>query len=47
MSKSLGNVVDPLDVIDEYSCDALRYTLATGELRSQPFGPRSMLGQVQ
>ena len=30
MSKSLGNVVDPLDVIAEYSCDALRFTLATG-----------------
>ena len=31
MSKSLGNVVDPLDVIDQYSCDALRFTLATGD----------------
>ena len=30
MSKSLGNVVDPLNVIEEYSCDALRFTLATG-----------------
>ncbi|KAK9814981.1 hypothetical protein WJX73_003862 [Symbiochloris irregularis] len=30
MSKSLGNVVDPLDVIGTYSCDALRFTLATG-----------------
>ena len=30
MSKSLGNVVDPLDVIAQYSCDALRFTLATG-----------------
>ena len=30
MSKSLGNVVDPLDVISQYSCDALRFTLATG-----------------
>ncbi len=27
MSKSLGNVIDPLDVIDEYGCDALRFTL--------------------
>jgi valyl-tRNA synthetase len=32
MSKSLGNVVDPLDSIAEYGADALRYTLATGEL---------------
>jgi valyl-tRNA synthetase len=28
MSKSKGNVVDPLDVIDEYGADALRFTLA-------------------
>ncbi|MDA8792844.1 valine--tRNA ligase [Bacteriovoracaceae bacterium] len=27
MSKSLGNVVDPLDIIKEYGCDALRFTL--------------------
>lgn len=30
MSKSLGNGVDPLEVIDEYGADALRYTLITG-----------------
>ncbi|MDD7593344.1 MAG: valine--tRNA ligase [Peptoniphilaceae bacterium] len=30
MSKSLGNGVDPLDVIDQYGADALRYTLVTG-----------------
>ena len=30
MSKSLGNVVDPVDVIANNSCDALRLTLATG-----------------
>ena len=29
MSKSLGNGVDPIDVIDEYGCDALRYFLTT------------------
>jgi len=29
MSKSLGNVVDPIDVMDEYGTDALRFTLAT------------------
>ncbi|SFI36011.1 valine--tRNA ligase [Jannaschia pohangensis] len=28
MSKSTGNVVDPLDVIDEYGADALRFTNA-------------------
>ena len=32
MSKSLGNVVDPVDTIAEYGTDALRYTLATGKL---------------
>ncbi|MEE0014935.1 MAG: valine--tRNA ligase [Bacilli bacterium] len=29
MSKSLGNGVDPMDVIDEYGCDALRFFLTT------------------
>jgi valyl-tRNA synthetase len=28
MSKSLGNVIDPLDVMKEYGCDALRFSLA-------------------
>ncbi|MBR3371007.1 MAG: valine--tRNA ligase [Rhodobacteraceae bacterium] len=28
MSKSLGNVVDPLEIIDEYGADALRFTNA-------------------
>ena len=28
MSKSKGNVIDPLDVIEQYGCDALRFTLA-------------------
>ena len=30
MSKSLGNGIDPLLVIDQYGTDALRFTLATG-----------------
>ncbi len=30
MSKSLGNGIDPLDVIDKYGADALRLTLITG-----------------
>ncbi len=30
MSKSLGNGVDPLDIIDKYGADALRLTLVTG-----------------
>ena len=29
MSKSLGNGVDPMDVIETYGCDALRYFLTT------------------
>jgi valyl-tRNA synthetase len=28
MSKSKGNIIDPLDLIDKYGCDALRFTLA-------------------
>ena len=35
MSKSLGNVVDPLGVIAEQGCDALRFTLATGTTPGQ------------
>lgn len=30
MSKSLGNGIDPLEVIDKYGADALRFTLMTG-----------------
>ena len=29
MSKSLGNGIDPVDMINEYGCDALRYYLST------------------
>ena len=30
MSKSLGNGIDPLQIIDQYGADALRFALATG-----------------
>ena len=33
MSKSLGNGIDPLEVIDKYGADALRFTLITGNMR--------------
>jgi len=35
MSKSLGNIIDPLEIISEYGCDALRFSIislvATGQ----------------
>ena len=30
MSKSLGNGIDPLDMVEQYGADALRFTLAAG-----------------
>nr|WP_279663443.1 valine--tRNA ligase [Ectobacillus ponti] len=35
MSKSLGNGVDPMDVIENYGADALRYFLSTGSSPGQ------------
>lgn len=35
MSKSLGNGVDPMDVVEEYGADALRWFLATGSTPGQ------------
>ncbi|MCK6456246.1 MAG: valine--tRNA ligase [Phycisphaerae bacterium] len=35
MSKSLGNGVDPVDIIDAYGADALRYTLAESATETQ------------
>ena len=44
MSKSKGNVIDPLAVIDEYGADALRFTLAAMAAlgRDINLSPRSM-----
>ena len=35
MSKSLGNGVDPMDEIDKYGCDALRFFLSTSSAMGQ------------
>eukprot|EP00899_Mesostigma_viride_P026702 jgi/Mesvir1/7216/Mv19035-RA.2 len=35
MSKSLGNVIDPLELCGQYGTDALRFTLATGTTPGQ------------
>ncbi|USS86825.1 valine--tRNA ligase [Fructilactobacillus cliffordii] len=35
MSKSLGNGIDPMDVIDQYGADALRWSLSTGTTPGQ------------
>ena len=35
MSKSHGNGVDPMDVIEDYGCDALRYFLSTSSAAGQ------------
>ncbi len=35
MSKSLGNVVDPLRFVEEFGADALRFTLLTGSTPGQ------------
>jgi valyl-tRNA synthetase len=44
MSKSKGNVVDPLGVIDQYGADALRFTLARGAAQGHDIrlGPQDM-----
>lgn len=43
MSKTLGNVLDPLDVIAKYGADALRFTLATGSRLCTHVWPKHML----
>jgi len=35
MSKSLGNIIDPLDLIDQYGADALRFTLTSMEAQGR------------
>ncbi len=35
MSKSKGNVIDPLGLVDQYGADALRYTLASQEVQGR------------
>ena len=35
MSKSLGNGIDPMDLVDSYGCDALRYFLTTNSSPGQ------------
>jgi len=41
MSKTTGNVIDPLETIDKFGCDALRYSLVTGSTPGQDI-PLSM-----
>ena len=35
MSKSLGNGVDPMDVIEKYGCDSMRFFLTTSSAPGQ------------
>lgn len=46
MSKSKGNVVDPLDLADEYGADALRFAIlaSTAQGRDIKFGPARVEG---
>ncbi len=47
MSKSLGNVIDPLEMIDRYGADALRFSLtraATGGQQDIPLSEESIEG---
>ena len=46
MSKSLGNGIDPLDVIDKYSADALVLPLSQGMLQEMICGFTGRVRQV-
>lgn len=45
MSKTLGNVIDPLDTIKEYGTDALRFTIALGTAGQVCFVLTSLMRQ--
>ncbi len=47
MSKSLGNVIDPLDVIKKYGADVLRLWVASTDFRNDMAGSDKILKQVQ
>ena len=52
MSKSLGNGIDPLEVIDQYGADALRFMLVTGnspgnDMRFYPWKELKQLETLQ
>ena len=42
MSKSLGNGIDPLEVIDQYGADALRLMLIIGSTAGQRYALTAM-----
>ena len=47
MSKSKGNVVDPLGIIDDYGADALRFTLARGAALGHDIRLSPQIGREQ
>ena len=47
MSKSKGNVIDPLTVMDEYGTDALRFTLLVGSTPGNDMKPEPEEGGSQ
>jgi valyl-tRNA synthetase len=42
MSKSKGNIIDPLDLIDKYGADALRFTMAAIAVQGRPGQPMKL-----